>query len=56
MKNQQHREQIADLILTDADGNDLEVCSNITTEQGAFSFEVGNEDARYKVTIEIEEL
>jgi hypothetical protein len=42
MRNNEHRNQVADLILIDADGNDLEVVSTLKTDGNQVSFEVGN--------------
>ena len=58
MQNTKHREQIADLILTDCEGNDLEIVSDLKNEKGSSVFEVGNFDTkeRWKVTVTIEEL
>lgn len=59
MGNENYREQVADLILKDADGNDLIVTSNLETKDGSFIFVVGEDDpdgARYRVTVKIEEI
>lgn len=58
--NEAHRNQISDLILLDADGNHLEIASELTASQdGSMSFEVVQpvvDGDRYRVTIKIEEI
>jgi hypothetical protein len=58
MKNEKHREQIADLILTDSDGGDLEIVSPLEQGGKSMSFEIGSfkTKERFKVVITIEEL
>lgn len=58
MKNKKHREQVADLILTDQNGQDLEICSELSSENGQMFFEIGNfkTKEKYRVTVKITEL
>lgn len=56
---QQHREQIADLILLDPEGNPLVVSSAIENREGWMTFEVQQPRQggdRYRVTLKIEEI
>lgn len=56
---QQHRDQIADLILTDPEGNALVVCSAIETKEGWMTFDVQQprqDGDRFRVTLKIEEI
>ncbi|PHJ65024.1 hypothetical protein VF04_04370 [Nostoc linckia z7] len=61
MNNKKYRNQIADLILKDEQGNDLVVLSNLErNENGSMFFVVGSDESssspKYKVTIQIEEI
>ena len=59
MSNKIYRDQVADLILKDALGNDLVVLSNLTYIDNSIVFIVGEDKPdgdRYKITLKVEEV
>lgn len=58
VRQRYQEKQVADLILKDPDGNDLEIVSPLEVKDGKSVFEVGNfkTKERYLVTIEVTEL